>query len=169
MRGYSRVPEEHRPVSCTDPVVGAILSGWRYDISGVAPELRVDYEAHLTECPNCRKRQRIHRTVDVLLLAATTMCTVAFLLAALVMRRVEELRHISNVQVVHLRAHESMVALTRVPDSITVSLEATAITGLVISALLWVLVAMVTPIPTMVSTVIRERIVPEWRERHKAA
>ena len=168
MRGYSRVPEEHRPVSCTDPVVGAILSGWRYDISGVAPELRVDYEAHLIECGNCRKRQRIHRTVDVLLLAATMMCTVAFLLAALVMRRVEEIRHISNLRVLHL-PHESLVALTRIPESVTISLEAVAITGLVISALLWILVAMVTPIPTMVSTAIRERIVPEWRERRKAA
>jgi hypothetical protein len=168
MRGYSRVPEEHRPVSCTDPVVGAILSGWRYDISGVAPELRVDYEAHLTECANCRNRQRIHRTVDVLLLAATTMCVVAFLLAALVLRRVEELRHISNLHVLHLPTHEALTAHSRIPDSVTISLEAVAITGLVISTLLWVLVAMVTPIPTMVSTAIRERM-PEWRERHKAA
>lgn len=169
MRGYSRVPEENRSASCTDPVIGAILSGWRYDISGVAPELRVDYEEHLHECSNCRKRQRIHRTVDVLLLAATTMCTAAFLLAALVMRRVEEIRHISNLRVLHLPSHEALAALSRIPDSITVSLEAVAITGLVISTLLWVLVAMVTPIPTMVSTAIRDRILPEWRERRKAA
>jgi len=29
------------------------LSSWRYDISGLAPEMRVDYEAHLAECNRC--------------------------------------------------------------------------------------------------------------------
>ena len=70
---------------CNDPVVGAILSGWRYDISGISPELRVDYEAHLYGCNYCRKRQRVHRTWDVMLLAITTLSFAAFLLAALVM------------------------------------------------------------------------------------
>ena len=46
---------------CTDPVVGKILAGWRYDISGLAPEMRGDYEAHLAECEFCRSRQRLHR------------------------------------------------------------------------------------------------------------
>src|ERR1051326_6405689 len=32
---------------CSDRVVGDILAGWRYDISGLAPEMRGDYEAHL--------------------------------------------------------------------------------------------------------------------------
>jgi hypothetical protein len=168
MGSYSRAPHEHRPASCSDPVVGAILSGWRYDISGIAPELRVDYETHLVECSSCRKRQRIHRTVDVLLIAATTLCMIAFLLAALVMHRVEEIRHISNLHVVHLHS-DSVSALSRIPDSVTISLEAVAIGGLVLSTLLWILVAIVTPIPSMVSTAFRERIVPEWRERRKAA
>ena len=38
---------------CVDPLVGKILAGWRYDISGLAPEMRVDYEAHLAECQYC--------------------------------------------------------------------------------------------------------------------
>ena len=50
---------------CTDRVVGDILSSWRYDISGLAPEMRVDYEAHLAECTRCHTRQRIHRAVDI--------------------------------------------------------------------------------------------------------
>ena len=33
--------------ACTDPIVGAILSGWRYDISGISPEMRTYYEQHL--------------------------------------------------------------------------------------------------------------------------
>ena len=39
---------------CSDRVVGDILAGWRYDISGLAPEMRGDYEAHLAECAHCR-------------------------------------------------------------------------------------------------------------------
>ena len=31
---------------CVDPLVGKILAGWRYDISGLAPEMREDYEHH---------------------------------------------------------------------------------------------------------------------------
>jgi len=27
---------------CIDPIVGKILAGWRYDISGLAPEMRGD-------------------------------------------------------------------------------------------------------------------------------
>ena len=32
----------HRHDTCNDQVVGAILSGWRYDISGIPPDLRGD-------------------------------------------------------------------------------------------------------------------------------
>ena len=30
---------------CVDPIVGKILAGWRYDISGLAPEMCGDYES----------------------------------------------------------------------------------------------------------------------------
>lgn len=152
-----------RPETCNDPVVGAILSGWRYDISGVSRELRVDYEAHLYGCAHCRRRQRLHRTVDVLLLAATTLSFAAFLLAALVMHKVEAMSHISNVQ--HLHLHGEVAALTRVPSSITISLEAVAVAGVFVSMLLWTLVTIATPIPNMVASLFRERISPELRER----
>ena len=148
--------------ACTDHVVGAILSGWRYDISGISPELRVDYEAHLYECAYCRGKQRLHRTVDVLLLAATTLSFAAFLLAALVMHRVEALSHISNV---HLHLHEQGGSLLRIPASITISLESVAIAGVVVSMLLWTLVTIATPIPSMAAAIFRERISPELRER----
>lgn len=153
----------HRQETCTDQVVGAILSGWRYDISSISPDLRGDYEAHLRECTHCRRRQRIHRTVDVLLLAATSLSFAAFLLAALVMRRLEALSHISNLHV-HLHS-DAGLALSHIPDSITISLEAVALTGVFVSMLLWVLVAIATPIPNMVSSIFRERISPELRDR----
>jgi hypothetical protein len=161
-------PDSGNPVgrgrdTCNDQVVGAILSGWRYDISGISPDLRVDYEAHLYGCEHCRRRQRLHRTVDVLLLAVTSLSFAAFLLAAIVMHRVEAISHISNV---HLHLHEQgSSALSRLPASVTISLEAVAIAGMVVSMLLWTLVAIATPIPNMVSTLFRERVSPELRER----
>src|SRR3989442_441847 len=35
---------------CIDPIGGKILAGWRYDISGLAPEMRGDYEEHFAAC-----------------------------------------------------------------------------------------------------------------------
>lgn len=139
--------------TCNDQVVGAILSGWRYDISGISPDLRVDYESHLKACSHCRRRQRIHRTVDVLLLAATTLSFAAFLLAAIVMHKLEAITGLHN-QVVHLHG-EGLAA--RIPSSITISLEAVAFVGVFVSMLLWVLVAIATPIPGMVMAVFRSR------------
>ena len=49
---------------CVDPIVGKILAGWRYDISGLAPEMRGDYESHFGGCERCRKLQRINRTIE---------------------------------------------------------------------------------------------------------
>lgn len=149
--------------ACNDPVVGAILSGWRYDISNISPDLRVDYEAHLYNCAHCRRKQRLHRTVDVLLLAATTLSFAAFLLAALVMHRVEAISHISNVQ--HLHLHDHSMMMLRIPSSVSISLEAVAIVGMLVSMLLWTLVTITTPIPSMVSALFHERISPELRER----
>jgi len=160
---FSKQSRPGRPETCNDPVVGAILSGWRYDISGVSRDLRVDYEAHLYGCAHCRRRQRLHRTVDVLLLAATTLSFAAFLLAALVMHKVEAMSHISNLQ--HLHLHGEVASLSRIPSSISISLEAVAIAGVFVSMLLWTLVTIATPIPSMVAALFHERISPELRER----
>jgi hypothetical protein len=137
---------------CTDPVVGAILSGWRYDISGLSPETRTDYDAHLATCSHCRQRQHLHRTVDVLLISVSTLSICAFLLAIAVIHRVENITHMSSFHV-HLRD-------VRVP-TITVPLEGVAIAGLVVSMILWALVAMMTPLPGL----LRERIPEDLRDR----
>lgn len=156
----TRTQRQH---TCTDQVVGAILSGWRYDISGIPADLRADYEDHLTECVHCRRRQSLHRTIDVLLLAATTLCFTAFLLAALVVHRIEAVKHLSNVRVHLLPAHSA--AVSHIPASITMSLEAVALSGVIVSMLLWILIAMVTPVPQMLSSAIRERVSPSVRDR----
>ena len=149
---------------CTDQVIGAILSGWRYDISGTPLSLRGDYETHLRCCAHCRGKQRLHRTVDMLLLAVTTMACMAFFLAALVMHRLEAVRHLSGSVHVHLGT-ERALALAHVPQSITISLEAVAVSGVIFSLLLWALVVMTTPVPGILSAMVRDHVSPELRER----
>src|SRR5271167_4579567 len=143
-----------RQSSCTDQVVGDILSGWRYDISGLSPAMRTDYEQHLTECSHCRRRQSIARTIDVLLISVSTLSILAFLLAAVVIHRVELITHIFTM---HLRLSQT--------HGIAISLEAVAVTGLIFSMLLWVLVAIATPLPGFLGGIVQERIPADLRER----
>src|SRR3984885_3624091 len=132
---------------CIDQVVGDILSGWRYDISGLSPAMRTDYDQHLSDCSHCRRRQRIARTIDVLLISVSTLSIAAFLLAAFVIHRLEVVAHIGTV-----RLH-----LNQAPV-IAVSLEAVAVSGLVVSALLWLLVAIATPLPGFLGDIVQQRI-----------
>jgi hypothetical protein len=100
----------------------------------------------------------------MLLLAVTTMACAAFLLAAMVMHRLETIRHLSGNLHVHLGSDRAL-ALAHVPQSITISLEAVAVSGVIFSLLLWALVAMTTPVPGMLSAMLREHVSPELRER----
>jgi hypothetical protein len=139
---------------CIDQVVGDILSGWRYDISGLSPAMRTDYEQHLFECGHCRKRQRVARTIDVLLISVSTLSIVAFLLAAVVIHRVELMTHVG---VFHVRLSQT--------HAVAISLEAVAIAGMAFSALLWVLVAVATPLPGFLGDIVQQRIPADLRDR----
>jgi hypothetical protein len=152
------VSHRERLVSCTDQVVGDILSGWRYDISGLSPAMRTDYEQHFSECSYCRRRQRIARTIDVLLISVSTLSIAAFLLAAIIIHRLELVTHIGKVHLHVSQAH-----------AVAISLEAVAITGVVLSALLWVLVAIATPLPGFIGGIVQERIPADLRERFSKA
>jgi len=138
---------------CTDPIVGNILSGWRFDISGLSPAMRTDYEVHLQECGSCRRRQRIARTIDVLLISVSTLSIAAFLLAAVIIHRVELITHIGSV---HVQLHHTAIAI---------SLEAVAVAGVAFSTLLWVLVAVATPLPGIVGSLVQQRLPADLRER----
>jgi len=71
---------------CTDRVAGAILASWRYDISGISPEMRKDYEQHFCECPHCRAPGReFHRSLDVSLAVLTSLAVFFFLFALAVL------------------------------------------------------------------------------------
>jgi hypothetical protein len=150
----SAKPRAIQPRGCTDPIVGAILSGWRYDISSISPEMRTDYENHLAECLHCRHRQHIARSIDVLLISVSSLSMVAFLLAAVVLRRVELLTHIAGSVTLHLRQ-----------TPVAISLEGVAIAGVIVSMILWMLVAIATPLPGLIGDLLRQRVPSDLRER----
>lgn len=106
---------------CVDPIVGKILAGWRYDISGLALEMRGDYESHLANCEYCRSRQQIHRIIDVGLIVLASVSAGVFLLAFAVIRYLGP-RH-------------------------AFWLEVGALLGFALSALIWLGVAVATPAP----------------------
>ena len=161
---FATLQHRMRHEACNDQVIGAILSGWRYDISGIPKDLRGDYEEHLKGCAYCRKRQRVHRSVDILLLSVTALSFAAFLLAALVMHKVEAYSHVYSL---HVHLHNESTELRRIPDSITISLETVACVGVFVSLLLWVLVAIATPVPGMLSSMFRQRTGEEREERER--
>ncbi len=162
MATYPIATRRSRSSTCNDHVVGAILSGWRYDISSVPQELRGDYEDHLRTCEHCHNRQRLHRTVDMLLFAATTLSFAAFLLAAVVLHKLHALSHLAGV---HVPLHpQTDLVHSHIPASITLSLQAVAVLGMLVSMVLCVLVAIATPLQDMLAEM-RGRVAPGARER----
>ncbi len=109
---------------CVDPIVGKILAGWRYDISGLAPEMCGDYEDHFSACAHCRSRQKLHRIIDVSLIGLASLSAAVFLLAFGVIR--------------HFGPRHAFW------------LELAALAGFALSALIWLVVAVATPAPTTV-------------------
>lgn len=131
---------------CTDKFVGSILASWRYDISGIAPEMRGDYEQHFAACEHCRSRQKLHRIIDVSLIVLASVSAAVFLLAFGVIR--------------HFGPRHALL------------LELIALGGFALSALLWLVVAVATPAPMAVVDVARigarrvhDRLPAEIRER----
>jgi len=131
---------------CVDPIIGKILAGWRYDISGLAPEMRGDYEDHFQSCERCRSRQRLHRTIDISLIVLASVSAGMFLLAFGVIR--------------HFGPRNAFW------------LEIAALAGFALSALIWLVVAVATPAPTVMVDAARigarhvhDRLPQEIRER----
>ena len=131
---------------CTDKFVGSILASWRYDISGIAPEMAGDYERHFEECAACQSKRRLHRAIDLSLIALASVSAGVFLLAFGVIRHFEP-RH-------------------------TFWLELAALFGFALSALIWLVVAVATPAPMAVVDLAREgarrvhdRLPPQVRDR----
>src|SRR6202030_9924 len=122
------------------------LAGWRYDISGLAPEMAGDYEEHLAACEHCRTRQRLHRTIDISLIALASVSAGVFLLAFGVIR--------------HFGPRHAFW------------LEIAALMGFALSALIWLVVAVATPVPVTVMDAakqgarrVHDRLPAEIRQR----
>jgi hypothetical protein len=131
---------------CVDPIVGKILAGWRYDISGLAVEMRGDYEEHFAGCEHCRSRQHLHRIIDISLITLASVSAGVFLLAFGVIR--------------HFGPRHAFW------------LELAALTGFALSALIWLIVAVATPAPMAVVDAakigarhVHDRLPQEIRER----
>ena len=131
---------------CIEPIVGKILAGWRYDISGLAPEMRGDYERHFADCQHCRSRQQLHRIIDISLIVLASVSAGVFLLAFGVIR--------------HFGPRHAFW------------FEVAALAGFALSALIWLIVAVATPAPMAVVDVailgarhVHDRLPPEIRER----
>jgi hypothetical protein len=116
---------------CTDRVVGNILAGWRYDISGITPEMRCDYQAHFDHCEDCRSRRKLHRIIDFSLLLICKAAIVLFAAAFLAVR--------------HFHPPSAFI------------MQIAALGGIAISAIVWVIVCMTTPVPVMVFGAVKEQ------------
>ena len=80
---------------CTDRVVGGILASLRYDISGISPEMRKDYEQHFAECAHCSARQKFHRSLDATLAVLTSLAVFFFLFALAVLKHIRPVEHMA--------------------------------------------------------------------------
>jgi hypothetical protein len=130
---------------CTDRVVGAILASWRYDISGLSPEMRKDYEQHLADCTRCSARQRFHRGLDVSLLALTATSVFFSVFALSVLMHIKPLEHVA-VNIFNLDTSDMYHMLV-----------SAAIAGVCFSVIAFALVLMATPVPTYLGGIAAER------------
>lgn len=80
---------------CTDHVIGSILASWRYDISGISPDMCKDYERHLEECAYCSARQKFHRSLDGALAVLTSLSALFFLFALAGLKHVKPFEHVA--------------------------------------------------------------------------
>ncbi len=130
---------------CNDHVVGAILASWRYDISGISPEMRRDYEQHLEDCAHCRARLQFHRSLDVTLAVLTSLAVIFFLFALAVLQHIKPLEHVA-FNVFNLD-----------PFDMYHMLLSAGFAGLIFSIIALTLVLTATPAPTYLGGIAAER------------
>ena len=130
---------------CNDHVVGAILASWRYDISGISPEMRKDYEQHFSDCAHCRARLQFHRSLDVTLAVLTSLAVFFFLFALSVLKHIKPLEHVA-FNVIGLDVADTYHMLF-----------AAGIAGLIFSIVALALVLTATPAPKYLGGLAAER------------
>jgi len=130
---------------CSDRVVGAILASWRYDISGIYPEMRKDYEQHFADCAHCRARQQFHRSLDVTLVVLTSLSVFFSLFALAVLEHIKPLEHVAfNIFGLDIADMYHM-------------LVSAAIAGVCFSFIAFAVVLMATPAPSYLGGIAAQR------------
>jgi hypothetical protein len=122
------------------------LASWRYDISGISPEMSKDYEQHFAECPHCSARQKFHRSLDVTLTGLTSTAAIFFLFALAVLKHVRPLEHVAF----------NVFGLD-VADTYHMLISA-GIAGLCFSVIALALVLTTTPAPKYLGGIAAERV-----------
>ncbi|HEY1766635.1 MAG TPA: hypothetical protein VGG26_03235 [Terracidiphilus sp.] len=121
------------------------MASWRYDISGISPEMRRDYEQHFMECPHCSARQKFHRSLDSALAVLTSLAAVFFLFALAVLVHIKPLEHVAfNILGLDISDMYHM-------------LLAAGVAGFSFSVIMLALVLMVTPAPAYLGGIAVER------------
>ena len=130
---------------CSDRVVGAILASWRYDISGIYPEMRKDYEQHFADCAHCRARQQFHRSLDVTLVVLTSLSVFFSLFALAVLEHIKPLEHVAfNIFGLDIADMFHM-------------LVSAAVAGVCFSFIAFAVVLMATPAPSYLGGIAAQR------------
>ena len=137
---------------CNDHVVGSILASWRYDISGISPEMRRDYEQHFADCGHCRSRLKFHRSLDVTLAVLTSLAVLFFLFALAVLQHIKPLEHVA-LNILGLDIYDMYHMLI-----------SAGVAGLIFSVIALVLVLTATPAPSYLSDIASERA--KYLEEH---
>jgi len=132
-------------IRCTDRVVGAILASWRYDISGISPEMRRDYEQHFADCARCRSRQKFHRSLDAALAILTSLSALFFLFALAVLWHIRPLEHVA-FKILGLDIYDMYHMMV-----------SAGVAGLCFSLISLALVLMATPAPSYLGGIAAER------------
>ncbi len=132
-------------IQCTDPVAGSILANWRYDISGISPEMRRDYENHFAECAHCSSRQRFHRSLDATLAILTSLAALFFLFALAVLKHIKPFEHVA-FKIFGLDIYDMYHMLI-----------SAGIAGLCFSLIAMALVLMATPAPSYLGGIAAEQ------------
>src|SRR5258708_21349060 len=111
-------------------MLGRLLAGVRDVDAGLEQGCVGNYELPLSECEHCLSRQRMHRIIDVGLIALASVSGGVFLLAFGVIR--------------HFGPRNAFW------------LEIAALAGFALSALIWLVVAVATPAPVTVLDAAKE-------------
>jgi len=121
------------------------LASWRYDISGISPEMRRDYENHFAECAHCSSRQRFHRSLDATLAILTSLSALFFLFALAVLKHIKPMEHMA-FNVFGLDVEDTYHMLISAGTA-----------GLCFSLIAMALVLMATPAPSYLGGIAAER------------